>query len=129
MEIIQGRKYLIKKADSDMVLLITVLTVTDTSIQIKRESGRIDWWTKKYLHDNYKIIEDVTDYNVYEKNPDNQFNTTYYSVKACSFCYGQGQVPDPTSTAGKKTCPFCGGAKYALCPPKVGQRLVRIVSL
>jgi hypothetical protein len=109
--------YLIQFGVSDTIASITPLLITATAYHIRWNNGADSsdkWDLKNVFHRNWNIVEDISDFITTslpeEIIPENvlHFETEFTQ---CYVCHGEGTVPDPKSTAGKTTCPYCLGAK------------------
>lgn len=121
--------YLIRYGNTTTLSLITVLTITDTSYQIRwnnNVNNSITWELKEKLYRDYSMIEDITDvdydksiqYDINYISPPPQLFPEYrfptYKYKSCPTCNGTGYVPDYSTSAGTKLCPQCVGGKIVL---------------
>jgi len=106
----RGHTYLIKYGISrhSAVHSITVLTITDKAYQLRWNNNNITWDLKERIYDDYDLVEDITDYPVYQEPIKLRFTTKYVT---CTVCSGMGSVRDFNSTAGTKLCPLCQGSK------------------
>lgn len=108
--------YLIQFGASDTIASITPLLITATAYHIRWNNG-VDtndkWDLKNVFHRNWNIVEDISDFMVKPPDEIKPENILHFETELvqCYVCHGEGTVPDPKSTAGKTTCPYCLGAK------------------
>lgn len=109
--------YLIQFGVSDTIASITPILITDKAYHIRWNNGDYDekWDLKKVFHRNWNIVEDISDFITTpipsEKTKPENVLLFETELTQCYVCHGEGTVPDPKSTAGKTTCPYCLGAK------------------
>ena len=105
--------YLIRYGCTDTLSSVTVLMITDKAYKIRwNGSGSECWELKRRMDADYSLVEDISDFVVEpEKTFKIDYPLYYFQVtESCGLCYGSGQIPDTSSTAGKKTCTLCGGS-------------------
>jgi len=109
--------YLLRYGCTDTLHSVTVLLISDKAYNIRwNGSGAECWELKRRMNSDYTLVEDISDFVVGKYD----FKITYVDTKLplyyfqvtedCGLCYGTGQIPDTSSTAGKKTCTLCGGS-------------------
>lgn len=108
LNLTQGHTYLLRYGCTDTLSQVTVLTITEKAYQVKWISGNIAWESKRRMDSDYSLVEDITDFPIYQEPIKLRFSTKYVT---CSICGGMGNVPDFNSTAGTKLCPLCQGSK------------------
>lgn len=118
--------YLIRYGASDRVSSITILTITDTSYQLRWNNNinnPITWELKETLHMDYSLVEDITKFDfdksieykfTHESIEFPPFKFPTYKFATCPECGGTGVVPDNSSSSGTKICPRCWGSKMML---------------
>lgn len=112
----KGHTYLLLR-NHGSVFAAKILLITDKAYHIHWDSGNKTWELKDDLYIQYSLIEDISDFVASEKK---DVEPVVLEAKTelvqCYICHGMGTIPEPNSTAGKKTCPACNGAKLV---PKV----------
>ena len=109
--------YLIKqKISIDMLPTelnsITVLLATNTAYHIRwndTNAKATSWWLKKQIHDEYELIEDITNAINATTSPSITTSLSNAKYKSCPICNGLGTILSPETTTGSKTCPVCNG--------------------
>lgn len=107
--------YLIRYGCTDTLSSVTVLMITDKAYLIRwNGSGSECYELKRRMDADYTVVEDISDFVVEKPATGNykiEYPLYYFQVtESCGLCYGSGQIPDTSSTAGKKTCTLCGGS-------------------
>ena len=105
-----GNVYLIKVYDNIREVYVEKITKTAYKFRVQRTNGTwyIDWIEKDWFQIKYQILEFL--YSL--KHPPRLEKENIISdlkLKNCPVCGGDGEVPDDTSTSGKKACPKCWG--------------------
>lgn len=119
MEIQLNHTYLLRYKFLDSLSSVTILNITDKAYNLRWNRGLESydtWETKEHIHDNYKVIEDISDFvqnNTISNQTTTDYNVSPHNVKIkwiqCPNCGGSGSVPDNQSTAGCILCPVCSG--------------------
>lgn len=107
--------YLLRYGCTDTLHSVKVLLISDKAYKICwTGSGAECWELKKRMNADYSLVEDISDFVVKEQTTANikiDYPLCYFQVtESCGLCYGSGQIPDTSSTAGKKTCTLCHGS-------------------
>jgi len=122
LNLVQGHTYLVSRNrgmyhTDGSIFAAKILLITDKAYHIRWDSGNETWELKDNLSENYTLIEDISDFITPEKKDKEPIMLEAKTeLVQCYVCHGMGTVPEPNSTAGKKTCPACNGAKLV---PKV----------
>ena len=119
IQLAQGGIYLVKNTyfHNDTFQEMYVERISDEAYKFRKERSDgtwyIEWVEKKQFHDRNEVLELLDkpmippplDTVKIEVNSPNQT-----LMDDCPVCNGMGQVPDPGTTGGSKSCPKCWGS-------------------